>query len=93
MNDLGRMSGAEDTSDDEQSALDVLMSILLLSAEKPDGITKEDILGVLAQYGQVELYGMCEAAAVDDAAQEEAAQEAAQPEEASTDATVTTTTA
>lgn len=45
--------------DSESTASDILMSILMLSAEKPDGITKAEIIGILATYGQAGLYDLC----------------------------------
>lgn len=45
--------------DIESEASDILMSILMMSAEKPDGITKADIIGILATYGQEGLYDLC----------------------------------
>lgn len=55
-----RMSGGDNNESVEDSdTLEILMSILMLSAQKPDGITKDEILTVLATYGQTALYELC----------------------------------
>jgi hypothetical protein len=57
-----RMSGASEgpTSVEQSDELEILMSILMLSAQKPEGVTKAEILAVLATYGQTSLYELCE---------------------------------
>lgn len=45
----------------EDTALDILMSILMASVSKPQGITKTDILMILSSYNQAALYDLAEA--------------------------------
>lgn len=54
-----RMSGSDVAQGQETDALEILMSILMLSAQKPLGITKDEILTLLATYGQTALYELC----------------------------------
>lgn len=53
-------SQLSDVANDQ--ALDILMSILMASARAPNGLTKSDILNLLATYEQTELYELCQAA-------------------------------
>lgn len=46
----------------QDHASEILMSILMASSQKPDGLPKSDIMDILAAYDEVELYELCEAA-------------------------------